>query len=606
MHSIEPHRTSDEDAPSTYRTTLVGLQQPWPISAVFNGLTAAATAALGLPLFAVGWAVASFSLDLTLQALYRRWLVGAESAPQSAGLTRLAICSALRTSAWMAAPLAVIGFAPSAAAFGFLALSVATMAATAGAVGWVSRRVWVATAAPAVLAVILAAIPTLSALSALGLAFSVAAFALAGALIMLATARLIAGAVVARTESNAAMRELRAALAKSEAAELRAEAANRAKSQFLANMSHEVRTPMNGILGMNELLRRTSLDADQRRFADTVHTSAYALLAIIDDILDISKLEAGKVEVESIDFSFENLARDVVDLLTPQAADKGLAILCSVDGEAAKPLRGDPTRLRQVLLNLVSNAVKFTERGRVELDVRGTPVGGRTRLRVEVRDTGVGVADAHKPRLFQAFEQADSSTTRRFGGTGLGLAISRQLIELMGGRIGVADREGGGAVFWFQLELDAGVLHDAPPAERPGPAEVERAAHVLLVEDNDTNALLALEILRQIGVSAERVTDGAQAVEAAAARPFDLILMDVHMPVMDGLEATRRIRELADPIAGIPIVAMTANAMKSDEAACLSAGMDAFISKPFKPDEFVGVLARMLADPSDPAIVDAA
>jgi signal transduction histidine kinase/CheY-like chemotaxis protein len=438
--------------------------------------------------------------------------------------------------------------------------------------------------------------------------------------LLVVTALLYIGAYIASRNASLLRRtsdDLRRSNADLAQANEAATVASRGKSEFLARMSHEIRTPLNGILGIGDLLLATPLDHRQRQLVEIMNSSGSTLVGIVNQILDLSKIEAGKLVLDAVDFDLRQTLANVVELFEAQAAAKGVELSYEIEDRVPCALRGDALRVQQILTNLVGNAVKFTPRGAVTIQVSVMGLAdGRALIRLEVRDTGIGVAPENRGRIFEAFSQAEGSTTRRYGGTGLGLAICKHLATMLGGEIGVEPRLEGGSIFWFTALLalrGAGI--PVPPGVLPPRDPVGRAdpfnARVLVADDNPVNQTVAVGMLEILGCRVDVVDDGRAAVQASAHTAYDVIFMDCEMPEMDGFEATRLIRERErgqalerPPAPGSPhavIVALTAHAFEENRRRCLATGMDDCLSKPFTKRQLEELLIAWLTRQGSPA-----
>jgi len=400
----------------------------------------------------------------------------------------------------------------------------------------------------------------------------------------------ISEAVATRIALEVANRRIRETLSQ-------AEQANRSKSIFLASMSHEIRTPMNGILGAAELLLEGHLEDEQRSYLEIIHNSSNVLLEIINDVLDLSKIESGNLEIEHIHFNLDEMLRDLYQLFAEPARRKNLALVYLYDSNLPAQWQGDPKRTRQIITNLISNALKFTEDGHIEIRVSGHQADrGTYNLEISVIDTGIGISEDKLEQVFSAFRQADSSTSRKYGGTGLGLTISRHLAEAMDGDIQITSEFGHGSKFTLQLPMRASDGNTVEsPVEKIVEVEAEKLSGMVLVaEDNQVNQRIAEKMLQRLGLKCHIVENGEQAVAEVLNKDYDLVLMDVNMPVLDGISATERIRDLSYPKSQVPIIALTANAMMEDRNRCLEAGMNGFVSKPIKLDLLKQAIASLL------------
>ncbi|THD71915.1 ATP-binding protein [Phenylobacterium sp.] len=580
-----------------YQLTLAALTNSWPRQAGFDIAVGLAFCLVGGPYVGLVWTLGLCSADWVLQRIYRRLAAGTAKADPHRGVTRLCWLVFAKGLFWYVAPTGFTIFNHSLAGLAFVAVEAVGLTALAVSTARNSQRVFLTMGAVPVVALSLCIVATVGAHQGAGALCEILILAFALWLIGSGTSQVVADWNRVHEHRLRAMVEMREALTRSEIAEARAseslaraEAASRAKSEFLATMSHEIRTPLNSVLGMAQAMHRGDLSDSQRVHLRMISTSGESLLTLLNDLLDLSKIDAGKVELEDGVVDTETLAAGL-DAFAPLLQDKDVIFSVTVWPEAAGGWSGDPTRVRQVLHNLVSNAVKFTDRGAISVDIS---YDGEA-LVLAVEDTGVGISSARLSHIFEPFVQADASTTRRYGGSGLGLAICRDLVTLMGGTIDLSSAEGVGSKFTVRLPALA-AAQAAPTVESRASIAVADGVRVLAAEDNPMNQVVLRTLLEAGEIQVTMVSNGEEAVAAWAPGRWDLVLMDIQMPVMDGVEATRVIRE-AERAGGFrrtPIIALTANAMDHHRSEYLGAGMDAVVAKPINLELLLNTMQSLL------------
>ena len=590
---------SVEPGQSTYQLTLAGLILPVPAHLAFNAVSAACVMMLGHPVAAAVLFVSASAFDVVLQLTLRRWLAAGDATPPGRGFRQLAALSAVRVCVYLA-PVLTVALSGGAGELIFFAFQLCGLVAVGLSAGALSRLIFWSFVAPALLAATMLVVSLLPAPVAVTAMLSLASMTLILNLISRGMCYATQTWHAAFTTNVAMMTDLAAARDE-------ARRAHRAKSNFLATMSHEIRTPMNGVLGMAQLLKRDECDPRQAQRIDTLIDSGKYLMGILNDVLDISKIDAGKLEIVRGPEDLQLFLDRLVGFWGGRAQEKGVRLGLQAQEDLPEFVLIDALRLRQVLFNLMGNALKFTEKGAVDVLVEARPYGPRAVwLRLSVRDTGPGIPAEHFEALFDRFTQADGSEARRFGGTGLGLAIARQLTDLMGGRIWVESELGQGSTFHVEIpvevvsgpRLPAGTVMDEPP-----PAD---ALTFLAVDDNAVNLQVLEQLLGSFGHTVVRAGSGAAALERLAVQAFDLVLMDIQMPGMTGVEALQRLRSAPGPNRHAPVVALTADVTSGGRQRYLELGFTEHASKPIQVEELLEVVLRALTAADEGRIDDEA